>query len=76
MGCVIIRVSKGKVSMVTFELSGMMFMPPSPKCGVANCNKDAFYSYRKKESGKVSSVVTCMDHDAEDTLQIGLDLEG
>mgnify|MGYP003655083959 CR=1 FL=1 len=62
--------------MVKFQLKGMFVFPPQ-KCYVANCERDAFYEYQKTGTSyakiKTSSVLVCTEHDARDTLQIGLE---
>ena len=57
-----------------FELVGWFVYPPQ-NCHVDNCTTSAFSEYRKIESDKTTSVLVCDNHEAEDTLQIGLDLE-
>lgn len=67
-----------RIAMVKFELRGMFIFPPQ-KCHVANCKRDAFCEYKKTDTShakiKTSSVLVCTEHDARDTLQLGLELE-
>ena len=71
------KVLEERLVMVKFQLKGMFVYPPQ-KCHVANCERDAFCEFQKTDTSnakiKTSSVLVCHLHEAEDTLQIGLEL--